>query len=301
MRHVKCDTLTLVRWCLFVVLLSCSATLARAQEERRVLAALAKAPRSEPLLLRYAELAVPCSGGASKAKASELLRRLARAKVEPGRRTLLHAALAQALLSRHAEAVAQLALAVQRQDAESADCARQVAALAIRDDQLAHASDALELASEALPQDAAIRAELARLWLARGRTDRALPLLAERFTLATGELAARRDLAYALAADGRPDEALSLLAPAREACQQDAGCALTAARVALESERLDEALRYLEARLAAEPRDLDALFALADVHTRSHQREQARAAYTRILALRPESVRAQQALQALAP
>ncbi|MET0286054.1 MAG: tetratricopeptide repeat protein [Polyangiales bacterium] len=292
-----------MRWGLVAIVLSCwtcRSAQASAQEERRVLAALTRAPSSEALLQRYAELALPCDGRASKAKASELLRRMARANVDWGRRIVLHAALAEALLSRHTQSVAKLALSVQRQDVESADCARQIAALAIRDEQLALATDALVLASEALPQDAAIRGELARLWLARGRTDRALPLLAERFTLTT-ELAARRELAYALAADGRAEEALSLLAPAREACQQDAGCALTAARNALEGERLDEALRYLEARLASEPRDLDALFALGDVHTRGRRLEQAREVYRRILAVRPESVRAQQALQALAP
>jgi tetratricopeptide (TPR) repeat protein len=252
-------------------------------------------------LLRYAELAVPCDGRATTAKASELLRRVTRSQRDPERRLALHVALAEALRAQHAASVARLASAVQRQDPESAACARQIAALAIHDDQLELATEALVLASEVLPQDASIRAELARLWLTRGRIDRALPLLAERFSLATGELTARRDLAYALAADGRPDEALSLLLPAREACQQDARCALTAARIALEGDHFEQALGYLQARLAHEPGDLDALFALGDLHTRAHQLEQARAAYTQILALRPESVRAAQALQALAP
>jgi tetratricopeptide (TPR) repeat protein len=269
-------------------------------EEKRLLAALSKKPASEPSLLRYAELAVPCNGRATKAKASELLRRMTRANVDWERRIQLHAALAEALLQQHAASVARLGTAVQRQDAESAACAREIAALAIRADALAEATDALVLAGEVLPQDAAIRAELARLWLARGRIDLALPLLAERFALATGDLAARRELAYALAADGRAEEALSLLAPAREACQRGP-CAVTAARIALEADRLDDAQRYLESRLASEPRDLDALFALGDVCTRARQLERARDVYQRILAIKPDSVRASQALQALAP
>ncbi|HEX5658723.1 MAG TPA: tetratricopeptide repeat protein [Polyangiales bacterium] len=281
--------------------LASSLTRADAREEKALLAQLTRKPAAEPLLLRYAELALPCDGRATKAKASELLRRMARANVDWERRIALHAALAEALLAQHAASVSRLGVAILRQDPESAACARQIAALAIRDDALPEATDALVLAGEVLPQDAAIRAELGRLWLARGRLDRALPVFAERFALATGDLGARRDLAYALAADGRPDEALSLLVPAREACEQDATCALTAARIALEGDRFDEALRYLEARLGVEPRDLDALFALGDVHTRARQLDRARTAYARILALKPDSVRAAQALQALAP
>ncbi|HEY6876782.1 MAG TPA: tetratricopeptide repeat protein, partial [Polyangiales bacterium] len=186
------------------------------------------------------------------------------------------------------------------QDEESARCARQVAALAIRAEALVEATLALELAHEAMPQDEASRADLARLWLARGLVDRALPLLAESFALSTAALPARLDLAYALAADGRADEALALLAPAREACDHDAPCALTAARIALEAGRLDDAARTLRVRLADAPDDLDALFALADVHLRRQEPEQARAAYEQILRTRPNSVRAREALQALA-
>lgn len=284
-----------MRW--LVALALCWASLAEAQEasprDRHQ-------PTTTDALLRYAEDAVPCEGPVSQANARHLLRRVARANLEQPR-LLLHAALAEAVLAQYAASLAQLARAVQRQDAESAACARQIAALAIRAGQLALATDALVLASEVLPQDAAIRGELGRLWLARGRIERALPLFAERFSLATGDLAARRDLAYALAADGRPDEALSLLAPAREACQQDPRCALIAARIALEADHLDDARSFLERRLASEPHDIDALFALGDVHTRARRIAQARATYEQILALRPGSVRAAQALQALTP
>lgn len=287
--------------CLSGWLLTPTGAHADARAEKRLLVQLAKAPNSEPLLLRYAELALPCDHLPSTTKARELLRQLSRAKIEPGRRLLLHAALAQAALAEFEASVRMLGDGVERLDRESAACARGVAALAIYADQLEPATSALGLAVEAAPQELSIRSELARLWLARGRADRALPLLAESFSSATGSLTVRSELAYALAADGRAEEALSLLAPAREACQHETACALLAARIALEAERLDDARSYLEALLAEQPAQLDALFALADVHTRAHRLQEARAAYSRILALRPESVRAAQALAALPP
>jgi tetratricopeptide (TPR) repeat protein len=280
--------------------------------ERRLLAALARKPSSTRLLLRYAELALPCELEPSEVKAAELVRRLARAATVPSdasavpdmegeRRLALHAAHAHAALGDLGAALDALRAATQRQDPTSASCARSVAARAVASEQLTVASEALQLAREAMPQDPALVSALARVWLARGRVDQALPLLAERFAIAGGELGARRELAYALAADGRPDEALDLLRAARAPCEQDAACALLAARVALEAGRLDEATSYLRARLATDAEDVDALFVLADVSTRAHRLDDARSAYQRVLRLRPDSVRAREGLAAIEP
>jgi tetratricopeptide (TPR) repeat protein len=301
-----------MRW-LVALALSLLVSRTHAQDTpRRALAALERKPGSLTLLARYASLTLACDGapsGAQKKSASELLRRLARAQALPSdastvpdleseHRLGLLAGYAEALLGRPREGLARLNVAAERQDPESARCARAVAALAVEQGQLELACDALALAAEVLPQDPSTRAELARVWLARGRSDRALPLLAERFAISTAALPARRDLAYALAADGRAAEALSLLLPAREACEADAPCALAAARIALEADRFDDAERFLSARLARDAQDLDALYALADLHTRARRPAQARAAYQQILQLRPNDVRATQALRA---
>ncbi|HEY6878933.1 MAG TPA: hypothetical protein VI299_12975, partial [Polyangiales bacterium] len=193
----------------------------RARAEKRLLSGLRRT-HVPTLLVRYAELAVPCDEHVDAAKAAELLKHV---DDEVDRRVGLHAAVAAAALGQRERGLALLRASLQRQDPESARCARQVAALFVRAEALAEATLALELANEAMPQDEALRADLARLWLARGLVDRALPLLAERFALSTAALPARLDLAYALAADGRADEALALLAPAREACDHDTSCA----------------------------------------------------------------------------
>jgi tetratricopeptide (TPR) repeat protein len=300
-----------MRW-LVALALSLLVSRTHAQDTpRRALAALDRKPGSLTLLARYATLTLACDGapsGAQRKSASELLRRLTRAQALPSdastvpdleseHRLGLLASYAEALLGRPREGLARLSSAAARQDPESARCARALAALAVEQGQLELACDALALAAEVLPQDASTRAELARLWLARGRSDRALPLLAERFASSTAALPARRDLAYALAADGRAGEALSLLLPARDACEADAPCALAAARIALEADRFDDAEHFLTARLSRDPQDLDALHALADLHTRARRPAQARAAYQQILQLRPNDVRATQALR----
>jgi tetratricopeptide (TPR) repeat protein len=176
---------------------------------------------------------------------------------------------------------------------------RQIAALAVTRDRLDLAEQALALARQYYLQDVTLSAELGHVLLARGRGEAALRLFAERYAIEPGQLEARRDLAYALASEGRAGEALALLSADRAACERALGCALEAARIALEAGRPEDALAYAARRLESDAGDLDALFVTADAHTRTGQFDDARKSYERVLAVRPDSVRARQALEQL--
>jgi len=283
---------------------------------RRLRAALQGDPRELRWLARYAELAVPFDDAAhldrrgSPAGAADLLARVARrdalpwdpevaTDVERERALALHAALAEALLERYSESFARVVDAARLQDPQTVLCLRQIAALLVTREQLELAQHALELARQYLPQDQVLLAELAHVLLARGAGEQAITLFAERYAIAPDQLEARRDLAYALTTRGRAGEALALLSAVRATCEANLGCSLEAARIALEAGRPPDALAYAQKRLLAQPNDLDALFVSADAHTRTGNVAAARAAYEQVLRVRPESVRAKQALEQL--
>lgn len=282
--------------------------------ERRLLAALMQQPRSTLLLARYAELALPLSAEASPAPRPEsartLLARLQNRDALPGdadalpepereRVLLLHAALAQAVLARYDDALALATAAGRLQDLGTVSCLRRVGAIAASRDQLDSAERALSLARQFYLQDLALATELGHVLLARGQGEAALRLFAERHAIQPDALAARRDFAYALASQGRAGEALGLLVAARAGCEADSDCTLEAARIALEAGRPVDAITWAQRRLALRGEDLDALFVLGDAHTRTGALHEARNAYERVRAVRPDSVRARQALEQL--
>jgi tetratricopeptide (TPR) repeat protein len=287
-----------------------------ARAERRLRSALARNPRDARLLIHYAALAVPLAPEPSKEAAARvegarlLVQYIARREALPGdpsqlldpereRVLALHVALAEALLVHDDESFAWVRAAGRLQDPLTVQCLRQIATLAVTRDRLDLAEQALTLARQYYLQDLALTAELGHVLLARGRGEAALRLFAERYAIEPSQLEARRDLAYTLASEGRAGEALALLSAARADCERALGCALEAARIALEAGRLEDALAYAARRLEADAGDLDALFITADAHTRAGQLDRARSSYERVLALRPDSVRAQQALEQL--
>jgi tetratricopeptide (TPR) repeat protein len=283
---------------------------------RRLRSSLQTDPREAAWLLRYAQLVVPLASPRAVTSpaltegASDLLRWLMRRDALPGdpdapldlareHALALHAAVAEAVLARYPEALTRVTSTAQLQDALAVLCLRQIAALAVTRETLPVAEQALALARQYLPQDLTLGTELGHVLLARGATEQAIPLFAERYAVSPSLLEARRDLAYALSAAGRAGEALALLTPVADACRVEPGCSLEAARIALEAGRPSEAIAFAEQLLAREPDDLDALFVAADAHTRTEQLDAARAAYERVLRVRPESVRAKQALEQL--
>jgi tetratricopeptide (TPR) repeat protein len=286
-----------------------------ARATRRLESALGRDPRDLRLLARYASLAVPLASEPSATPqrlkgARGLMERIARREELPSdpavqydpeleRLVVLHAALAEALLVHDDESFALVRAAGRLQDPGTVLCLRQIAALAVTRDRLDLAEQALALARQYYLQDLTLGAELGHVLLARGRGEAALRLFAERYAIEPAQLEARRDLAYALVSEGRAGEALALLSADRDACERSLGCTLEAARIALEAGRLEEALRYAEKRLERDGADLDALFITADAHTRAGRLDDARRSYERVLALRPDSVRAQQALEQL--
>lgn len=283
--------------------------------QRRLRSAVARFPGEAVLLARYAALLLPLTQSdrpqtptATTQAATELLAQVARARTVPGhliatrdteseRLVGLYVAYAEALLGQLDEALSQVVEVGQLQDASTVLVLRQIAAFAVRADQLPVAEQALALARQYVPQDLPLSGELGHVLLAEGREELSLAVLAERFSLTPDALVARSDLAYALATLGRPGEGLSLLNDARAACAGERACALLAGRLALESGRPAEALAFVAQWSAAS--DLDALFLAADAQERAGQLTAARATYERLLRLRPESARAKQALQQL--
>lgn len=287
-----------------------------ARAERRLKSALVRDPREPRLLARYAALLVPLDVERTTPmprrveSARELMTRIARRETLPSdpsvltdpereRVLALHAALAEALLMHDDESFALVRAGGRLQDPLTVVCLRQIAALAVTRDRLDLAERALALARQYYLQDLTLGAELGHVLLARGRGEAALRLFAERYAIEPQSVEARRDLAYALATEGRAGEALALLSADRAACERAPGCAVEAARIALEAGRPDDALAYAARRLEGDTSDLDALFITADAHTRAGRLGEARQSYERVLVVRPDSVRAQQALEQL--
>lgn len=287
-----------------------------ARAERRLEGALGRDPRDLRFLARYAALVVPLAAAPTTPTpqrlkgARALMERIARREKLPSdpavlydpeleRLVVLHAALAEALLQHDDESFALVRAAGRREDPRTVLCLRQIAGLAVTRDRLDLAEQALAIARQYYLQDVTLGAELGHVLLARGRGEAALRLFAERYAIEPAELDARRDLAYALASEGRAGEALALLSADRDSCERSHGCALEAARIALEAGRLEEALAYAGKRIERDAADLDALFITADAHTRAGRLDDARRGYERVLAVRPDSVRAQQALEQL--
>ncbi|MDB4976298.1 MAG: domain protein putative component of TonB system [Myxococcaceae bacterium] len=279
---------------------------------RRLRLGLQRFPGELALLAPYAELLLPlrADGAVEPApeQASELLRQIERAHAVSGaqlvtqdpeaeRQVGLRAALAEAVLGRFEQAFARLVEVGQLQDPITLRCLRRIAVVALQREQLLVAEQALGLARQYMPQDRQLPTELGRVLLARGKTEVALEVLAERVAIEPSALTARADLAYGLAAQGRAGEGLALLAGVRAECERERSCALAAARIALEAARPQEALTF--AAPLASARDLDALFVTADAQLRAGDPAAARAAYEQILLLRPESVRARQGLEQL--
>jgi tetratricopeptide (TPR) repeat protein len=283
----------------------------RKRAERQLQSAVARYPGESVLLARYAALRLPLAAAQapSAQAAAELLRLVERASAissaqlvsqepESDRQLLLHVALAQAVLGRGEDALATVMAAGRLLDPQTAACLRQVAALAVRAEQLDLAERALAAARQYVPQDRALAHELGLVLLARGKGQAAGRVLAERLAVDDNDLSARADLSFAIASEGRPGEALAMLTTTRAACSQERSCALLAARLALEAGRPEEASGF--AAPLAQTGDLEALFVAADAATRAGKRDQARAHYEQVLRQKPDSVRAKLGLEQLA-
>ena len=286
-----------------------------AAAERRLRNAVARFPGEAILLARYAALLLPLAPSAQPQTPSaavraaiELLAQVERARTVPGTQIAtrdaeserligLHVAYAEALLGQLEQALSQVIEVGQLQDASTVLVLRQIAAAAVRSDQLSVAEQALALARQYVPQDLPLSSDLGHVLLAEGRDELALAVLAERFAVTPDVLSVRGDLAYALSTLGRSGEGLSLLNDERTACMRERACALLAGRIALESGRPDQALAFVAPWTATS--DLEALFLAADAQERAGQRATARATYEQLLRLRPDSVRAKQALEQL--
>lgn len=289
----------------------------RAGDTARALRGLGRALKRTPtpaLALRYAELALPLTpvtterARTQRAKAAQLfLEVLARPdfpRDEASHLLSFHAAWAHALCGDFEASLRVLEGVGAYDGARAVPFLRAVAGLALPSatthSALPNANDiaerSLRLAQLFAPNDPQLLSELGLLWLAQGRTQDALPLLATRFARAPEVLSARRDYAYALSAMGRPAEAYALLGVARDACQETGLCLIELARFAFEAKQYAAALAHVQRLSARAPRELGALFLEADVHLAEGRIERARASYQRILELAPDNLRARAAL-----
>ena len=282
---------------------------------RRLRPLLARGTNDARVALRYVSLTLPLDDATPYSarvlelltkRAREVLGQLSRVTLSPdydesARLAALHVAWAAALVERYDESLSAVRTAGRLQDAASLCCLRLVVSAAARRDELEVAEQALQLARQFVPQDLTTMSELARVLLARGRAHEAVSLLTERLTITPDELGARRDLAYALTADGRAREALSVLTHARAACELSDDCALEAARIALEAGLPDDAAQFAARQLQRAPDDLEALYVSADAQAERGLFAEARETWRRVLSLRPDSLRAKQALAQLPP
>jgi hypothetical protein len=282
------------------------------EAERRLARALLHGLSEPQVWLRYAELNAPCLPTHAPAVSSRTIRLAERVwsqfaqmqtELDPAddalRRVRLHWSVVLAN-ARHWEASLERASAAgRRQDPVSVACLRQIAVLAVRTDELAHAEAALTLARAYMPQELTLAGELGLVLLARGDAATALGPLSERFAAAPRDLGARRDLSYALAAAGRAPEGHELLAREAVVCAEDAGCLLELARLALEAKAGAAALEHAAALVHKAPQNLDAWFVLAEAQTVASDLHAARQSYEHILELSPQQPRARAALEAL--
>lgn len=160
----------------------------------------------------------------------------------------------------HREAAEIAGGAMGRLDAASARALRDIAAVAVHRRDLEAASRAIELAERAAPEDVSLASDRAAIELARGRPDRAIPLVRRVLERRPDDLRARRDLAGALLASGAPESALRILSAI--AAQHDtdatdprerARCHLDVARAALEAGDAARAERAARAALRHAP------------------------------------------------
>ena len=282
---------------------------------RRLRPLLARGTDDARVALRYLALTLPLddvtvlsahSLALLSTRAREVLTRLSRVILAPdhdenARLAALHVAWAAALVGHYDESLAAVRTAGRLQDPPTLACLRLVASAAAHREQLEVAEQALLLARQFVPQDVTTMSELARVRLARGRAHEAVSLLTERLAVAPDDLEARRDLAYALTSAGRAREGLSVLMHARPACEVAQGCALEAARIALEAGLPDDAAQFAARQLDRAPDDLEALYVRADAEAERGRFAEARETWQRVLALRPDSLRAKQALAQLPP
>lgn len=286
---------------------------------RGLLRAVKRTP-TEPLLTRYAELALPCELPASEREGAKLQRAAGNlltamsgaraAPLQPSRELAVAAAWALAITGEPARSRELATSFGSRDDALTVRCLRSSAALLLQRGDRSEAEAILSLARGFAPTDASLARELGLLLLAGGDARRALVPLAERFAIEPGSLTARRDFAYGLLAAGRAAEGYALLAVARDACSQLDDCLIELSRAALEAHQPGEAeqhARSLLQRVSARAPEgihrhegsLAALFLIAEAQGQRADASGARATYRRVLELAPDNLRARAALAGL--
>ena len=282
---------------------------------RRLRPLLARGSDDARVALQYLRLTLPLDDATPYSarvlelltkRAREVLSQLSRVTLAPdhdenARLAALHVAWAAALVGRYDESLAAVRTAGRLQDAPTLSSLRLVASAAARRERLDVAEQALRMGRELVPQDVTAMAELARVLLARGRAHEAVSILTERLTVTPDDLEARRDLAYARTAAGRAREGLSVLTHVRAACELSPDCSLEAARIALEAGLPDDAAGFAARQLERAPDDLEALYVRADAQAERGLFAEARETWRRVLSLRPDNLRARQALAQLPP
>jgi Flp pilus assembly protein TadD len=185
-------------------------------------------------------------------------------------------------------------------DDEGATLLRAVAAVAVRDGDLATAQTALEAAVRCAAHDAAPVAELGAVLLARGRADAAVDAFREVVRRRPDDSEATRDLAGALLAAGRAREALALFSARAQERGDDADAQLDLARAALEAGEPARAADAAARAAALAPTDAEAALVQAAAALAVGDRGAAARAFREALRRRPGDVRATEGLRALA-
>ncbi|MFT3922352.1 MAG: tetratricopeptide repeat protein [Myxococcales bacterium] len=270
---------------------------------------------SPELWLRYAELRAACASDkpirlsasdiSTSARVWEQLPALLEGQSLDENRalrlTLLHWGVFLAASDAAPKALEVMEPGLRRGEVASVDCLRQVAAQAVAHQRLNDAHAALSRARALMPEHHQLPRELGLVLLAQGRADASIPEFEAALEAEPQSLEVRRDLAYALASAGRAQEGFAALAGDAARCREAPGCLLELTRWGFEAGRLDEAREHARALTQADPRNVDAWLLLGEITSQKRDLEEAKRAYSEVLKLAPNQVRAREALKGLSP
>jgi Flp pilus assembly protein TadD len=288
--------------------------------ERLLTRALNRSPTDPRLACRLASLWIPASAEEAssitpqqRARVIAAIEALRRADHRPtGAPTPTPEAAAQAcelarlerwgeaIVGDHRASIDELAERTDRLDPAAAQMLAELAALAVRRDDLASAEVAVLAARRAAPADPILIRELALVQLARGRATDAVALLRGWLTHDPHDRESRRHLGGALLQAGRPGEAMHAFAMLAADAPDDASLQLALATAALEAGQAARAERAARRAAELDPADADATLVHAATLLALDRREEAERAYRETLRRRPNDPRARAALESLA-